>query len=257
MLPRGHNRRHRAVEHLVSHRPADARGGCRDDCGRCQSQHIVGPVEAERSTEIALDQPCGQQGFARIAESEGSGAPEVPVARNIGNDGRNNHATGDRQSCVAPERDQHAGGHARSRPDDAVGISRVYITVRKPVGVRASSRRRPPRRYPQETITTAVIDNELAPPTPAPVGEEAAPKRTWRPRSSVISTSVSAASATACRRPVSIIVSCGRSNIRCSRPHLQRLAATKFAPPICWASIATRYARKIRDLEIQVIRTSG
>jgi len=23
--------------------------------------------------------------------------------------------------------------------------------------------------YPQETITTAVIDNELAPPTPAPV----------------------------------------------------------------------------------------
>ena len=31
--------------------------------------------------------------------------------------------------------------------------------------------------YPQETITTAIIDNELAPPTPAPVGEEAAPKR--------------------------------------------------------------------------------
>src|SRR3974390_938732 len=26
--------------------------------------------------------------------------------------------------------------------------------------------------YPQETITTAVIDNELAPPTPAPLGEE-------------------------------------------------------------------------------------
>src|SRR5260370_878643 len=60
--------------------------------------------------------------FAGMAESEGSGAPEVPVARNISNDGRNNYADGDRQSCVAPKRDQHAGGHARSRPEPANAV---------------------------------------------------------------------------------------------------------------------------------------
>src|SRR5260370_13040434 len=117
-LPWVHNRA-RGVGDQFSPRPADARGGCCDDCSRYQSQHIVEPVEAERSTEIALDQPCGKQGFARMAESEGSGAPEVPVARNISNDGLNNYADGDRQSCVAPKPDQHAAGHARSRTEPA------------------------------------------------------------------------------------------------------------------------------------------
>jgi len=88
-----------------------------------QSQHIARPIEAERSAEIALDQPCGEQGFAHIAEGEGGGTPEVPVARNIGNDGCDDYATGDRHPCVAPQRDQHAGGHARSRPEPGNAVS--------------------------------------------------------------------------------------------------------------------------------------
>jgi len=64
-------------------------------------------------------------------------------------------------------------------------ISRVYITVSKPVGcARGGSRRRPPAAfYPQEAITIAVIDNELAPPAPTPVSEERPlRRRTCRPR---------------------------------------------------------------------------
>jgi hypothetical protein len=102
--------------------PPNARGRCCYDCSGQQPPHIAQPAEAERETEIALDQPCRKQSFARIGESEKSGAPDVPVAHQIGNDSRDNHGCGDRQSCVAPKRDQHAGGQTGSRPEQGNAI---------------------------------------------------------------------------------------------------------------------------------------
>jgi len=66
---------------------------------------------------MALDQPCGKHGFARITQSEGDGAPGVPIVHQIGRYGRNHRADDDRQSRVAPKRDQDARGYARSRPE--------------------------------------------------------------------------------------------------------------------------------------------
>jgi two-component system, NtrC family, nitrogen regulation response regulator GlnG len=74
--------------------------------------------------------------------------------------------------------------------------------------------------------------------------KRAALRKTFRRRSSAISTNISAVLPTACHRPGSIIASCGRSNIRWCRPHSPPPAATRSAPPICWASIAIRCARK-------------
>ena len=54
----------------------------------------------------------------------------------------------------------------------ATGVSRVYITVRKPVGARGFAAAHLAAPHSQETITTAVIGNELAPPTPTPVSAE-------------------------------------------------------------------------------------
>ncbi len=99
--------------------------------------------------------------------------------------------------------------------------------------------------YPQETITTAVIDNELAPPAPAPFGDEDAlrrePLRCGRAPSQ---RNISAVSATACRRPASITASCARSSIRYCLRLLPPPAATRSAPPICLASTVIRCERR-------------
>ena len=98
--------------------------------------------------------------------------------------------------------------------------------------------------YPQETITAAVIDNELSPQAAAPLGEENRSEEIYPPRSSAISTNISAASATTCRPPASITASCGRSNTRCSPLRSPPPAATKSAPPTCSASTGTLCAKK-------------
>ena len=98
--------------------------------------------------------------------------------------------------------------------------------------------------YPQETITTAVIDNELAPAAPALLDDEREETRTCRPRSSGISPNISADSATACRRPGSTTASCARSNIRCSPRRWRRRGETRSARPTCSASTATLCARR-------------
>src|SRR5258708_25163444 len=99
-MPGGPKRGNRAVEQLESHRSADRRGGCCDDRSRQQPEDIAQPVEAEIRTKMALDEPCRKQGFARIAKSESRGAPDVAVAHQIGDDGRNiaPPATGSRPS---------------------------------------------------------------------------------------------------------------------------------------------------------------
>jgi len=62
-----------------------------------------------------LDQPCGQQGLTRIAETEDGGAPDVPVTHQVGNDGRNHRAlaTGNRAPCPSAIR------RPRTRPQRA------------------------------------------------------------------------------------------------------------------------------------------
>jgi hypothetical protein len=61
-----------------------------------------------KSTEVTLDQPCREQGFARVTQSEGEGAPDVPIAREIGRDSRGLGPDGHRPSCIAPKSDQDA-----------------------------------------------------------------------------------------------------------------------------------------------------
>ena len=112
--------------------------------------------------------------------------------------------------------------------------------------------------YPQETITGAVIEAELAQPAVAGdrrgrradddiVGRGGAPPRR----------AISPASATACRRPASTTASCARSSIRCCRPRWRRRAATRSAPPTCSGSTATRCARRSATSTSRSSATSG
>ena len=99
--------------------------------------------------------------------------------------------------------------------------------------------------YPQETITAAVIDAELSQPALVGAGRERIAATTiCRARSSAIWRAIFPASTTACRRPASITASCARSRRRCCPPRWRRPAATRSAPPTCWASTATRCARR-------------
>ena len=112
--------------------------------------------------------------------------------------------------------------------------------------------------YPQETITAAVIDAELAQPALPAGGEELRPEDILQRRGRAASRrAISPASRTACRRPGSITASCARSNIRCCRPRWRRPAATRSARPTCSASTATPCARKSATSISRSIRTSG
>ena len=72
--------------------------------------------------------------------------------------------------------------------------------------------------YPQETITAAVIDAELAQPATLPAAEEPRADEGALGRGRAASRgAISRASATSCRRPASTTGSCARSNIRCCR----------------------------------------
>ena len=98
--------------------------------------------------------------------------------------------------------------------------------------------------YPQETISGAVIDAELAQPAmptgqSEPVTEDSLAAAVERHLGGI-----SRASPMACRRPASITASCARWSIRCCRRRWPPPAATRSAPPICWASTATLCARR-------------
>jgi two-component system nitrogen regulation response regulator GlnG len=111
--------------------------------------------------------------------------------------------------------------------------------------------------YPQETITTAVIDNELAPPTSAPVGEESRPEENL---------------AAAVERYLNKYF--GGFGDGLPPPGLYHRILREIEYPLLSAALAATRGnqiraadllgvnrntlrKKIRDLEIQVIRTSG
>src|SRR6185295_2956548 len=75
------------------------------------------PAESKTRPEIALDQPCDEQGFPRIAEGKDQNAREVSVAQEIGHDGCTAGPDRNRQSGTGPKGDQDADGNARSGPE--------------------------------------------------------------------------------------------------------------------------------------------
>ena len=99
--------------------------------------------------------------------------------------------------------------------------------------------------YPQETITSAVVDAELSQPAlwSRPARASAATK-TCRARSSAILRAIFPVSTRLCRLPAFIIGFCARWRRRFCPPRWRRPAATRSAPPIFSASTATPCARK-------------
>ena len=63
------------------------------------------------------DQAGCQQGFPRIAYGEDHGAQEVPIAQEIGHDGRDHCPGHDRPSRMRAKSDQRARGNAGGRPE--------------------------------------------------------------------------------------------------------------------------------------------
>ena len=83
---------------------------------------MTDPAETEIPTGVALDQPRSQEGFPCIAEGERHGAPDCPVAGEIGHNGRGDRPDGDRPSRIPPEGNQDARGNTRGRPKDGDAI---------------------------------------------------------------------------------------------------------------------------------------
>jgi hypothetical protein len=124
VLPDDQDRHCRVLQQLVSRGPADAQRRRRGNGGDKEPQDAAQPADTEIRTEIALDQPGDQQGFAHVAQGERGRAPDIAIAHQSGGDGRDHRACGDGPLRSAPERDQHAGGNAGSRPEygDAIGF---------------------------------------------------------------------------------------------------------------------------------------
>src|SRR5437899_2653348 len=108
----------RTVEQLIPDGPTHARDGGPDNRRRQQPHHMTHPVETEIPTGVALDQPRGEEGFPCIAEGERDGAPDCPVAGEIGGDGRGHRPDCYRPSCIPPESNQDARGNTGGRPKD-------------------------------------------------------------------------------------------------------------------------------------------
>ena len=122
MLPGDQGRCLRAVKQLVRHSRGDPRDDGRDDRCRQQPQDVTQPAEIEIRTEVMLDQPCREQGFPRIAEGESGGAPDAPVAHEIGRDSRDYGSDCHWQSCVAPKCDHDARRNTCGRPEHSYAI---------------------------------------------------------------------------------------------------------------------------------------
>jgi hypothetical protein len=80
-------------------------------------------VESEAAAKAALDQLRREHGFARIAETEDAGTPNISVAEQIRHDCRGDRARGNGPSRAPPERNDRPGGYAGGGPEhrDAVG----------------------------------------------------------------------------------------------------------------------------------------
>ena len=80
VLPGRQYRRRRAVKQLECDGPADPGHGGPHDRRHRQAQHVAQLAQPEIRTEVMPDQPCREHGFARIAQAEENGAPDIAVA---------------------------------------------------------------------------------------------------------------------------------------------------------------------------------
>ena len=113
--------------------------------------------------------------------------------------------------------------------------------------------------YPQETITGRG-DRRRAVAARAwpPDDEEPRPRRASRPRSSGIWRAYFAElRRRTCRRPASITASCARSSIRCCRSTLAATRGNQIRAADLLGVNRNTLRKKIRDLDIQVFRSSG
>src|SRR5262245_60752867 len=96
------------------------------------------PVEREVQTEVALNQPAGQQGFAGVAYSEDKRAHQRAVTHQIGNNRRNSCTDSDRHSCTRSKSDQGASRNSRCGPENGdpvrLGQKEQAETRRKKIG---------------------------------------------------------------------------------------------------------------------------
>src|SRR5690349_3029125 len=76
----------RTMKKLIRQGSAHPRDGGPDDCRSQENHHMTHPSEGEISADVPFDQPGDEQGFPRIAESEGAGGPDGSVASEIGYD---------------------------------------------------------------------------------------------------------------------------------------------------------------------------
>ena len=102
------------------HRHGSAGGGGRGSDGRRQqkAQHSAQGIEPERLTEPPADEPRRKQGLAGIAKAAEQRRPEVPVAQEIGSNGRDDDADRHRRPRARPQCQENADGDARGWPED-------------------------------------------------------------------------------------------------------------------------------------------
>ena len=116
--------------------------------------------------------------------------------------------------------------------------------------------------YPQDTITGPIIEAELDTPPiarrAALAGEGGAGRRRHasRPRSSATSPSISQAIARRCRRPGSITASCARSKAPLIGAALAATRGNQIRAAELLGVNRNTLRKKVRDLDLQVIRSS-
>ena len=110
-------------EHKSKRAHETADNGC-NYRGAEQSKDTTQLIEFKWCALESLDQPCSNEGAARIGHGKKCRAGKIAIAEQIGCESGGDHADDDRQPYGRTERHQESRGYARSRPEhrDAVRL---------------------------------------------------------------------------------------------------------------------------------------